>query len=233
MRRQQISFAPLRARWQTSTVTDDLRPDFSVKPTLTGEKVVLRPFILQADLAALKEMLLDPEAMMLTGSLHGPADLPGWDDAAEARFRDWYGTRNRQPDRLDLAVADKTTGKCVGEVVLNDWNDANRSCSFRMSLGPGGRDRGLGSEATGMIVGYGFDQLGLHRIALEVYAFNPRARRVYEKAGFVAEGVLRDALRWDGQWIDATVMSILAPEWNDHRGPSWRLAITPPAGRSR
>jgi RimJ/RimL family protein N-acetyltransferase len=72
-----------------------------------------------------------------------------------------------------------------------------------------GRGRGLGTEATRLIVGYGFDQLGLHRIELEVYAFNPRARRAYEKVGFVAEGVLRDALWWDGEWVDAVVMSML------------------------
>jgi RimJ/RimL family protein N-acetyltransferase len=69
-----------------------------------------------------------------------------------------------------------------------------------------------------LTVGYGFEQLALHRIALEVYAFNPRARHVYDKVGFVAEGVLRDELRWEDQWIDATAMSILAPEWNRHRG---------------
>jgi RimJ/RimL family protein N-acetyltransferase len=193
------------------------QPDWSVKPTLVGEKVVLRPYDLEADLPALREMLRDPEAMKLTGSIHGPADLPAWDDASEARFRDWYGGLNRQTNRLDLAVIDKVTGQCVGEVVLNDWNPANRRCNFRTSFGPHGRDRGLGTEATRMIVGYGFDVLGMHRIELEVYSFNPRARHVYEKVGFVAEGLLRDVLRWDGQWIDATVMSILAPEWHRDR----------------
>jgi RimJ/RimL family protein N-acetyltransferase len=53
-----------------------------------------------------------------------------------------------------------------------------------------------------------------------VYAFNPRARRAYEKAGFRAEGVLRESLRYNGEWVDATVMSILAPEWNDREYPS-------------
>jgi RimJ/RimL family protein N-acetyltransferase len=199
-------------------VTVDPTPDFSVKPTLVGEKVVLRPFILEADLAPMREMLRDPEAMMLTGSIHGSAELPEWDETTEARFRDWYRTRNHQSDRLDLAVTDKATGLCVGEVVLNDWNAGNHSCSFRTSLGPHGRNRGLGTEATRMIVGYGFDRLGLHRIELQVFSFNQRARRVYEKVGFVAEGVLRDAPCSDGQWIDASVMSILAPEWHRHHG---------------
>jgi RimJ/RimL family protein N-acetyltransferase len=191
---------------------------FLVKPTLTGEKVVLRPFQLEDDAEALREMLLDPEALKFTGGRSASADEPEWDDAAETRFRDWYGTRNDQGDRLDLAVVDRASGRCVGEVVLNEWSQANRSCSFRVLLGPRGRDGGLGTEATRMIVGHGFEKLGLHRISLEVYAFNPRARHVYEKVGFVAEGVLRDALWSDGQWVDATVMSILAPEWHRHHG---------------
>lgn len=192
--------------------------DFSAKPTLTGDRVVLRPFLLDQDAAALREMLQDPEAIRLTGSGHRTGDIPGWDDTAEARFWDWYDTRNAQPDRLDLAVVDKASGQAVGEAVLNDWNGGNRSCSFRILLGPRGRDRGLGTEVTRLIVGYGFEQLGLHRIELQVYAFNPRAQRVYEKAGFVVEGALRDALRWDGRWVDATVMSILAAEWDQHHG---------------
>lgn len=207
-----------RAGWHTPTVTDQPAADFSVKPTLTGENVVLRPFILEQDAPALRAILQDPEVFRLTGGGHGPGELPEWDDEAEAPFWSWYSTRNEQPDRLDLAVVDQATGQCVGEVVLNDVSTGNLSCGFRTLLGPAGRDRGLGTEAVRMIVGYGFERLGMHRIALEVYAFNPRARHVYEKVGFVAEGVLRDALRWDGRWIDATVMSILAPEWRRHRG---------------
>ncbi|MFI6784957.1 GNAT family N-acetyltransferase [Micromonospora sp. NPDC050276] len=42
--------------------------------------------------------------------------------------------------------------------------------------------------------------------------------RVYEKVGFVVEGVLRQTLRDGDDWIDATVMSTLAPEWAAHRG---------------
>ncbi|MBA3293041.1 MAG: GNAT family N-acetyltransferase, partial [Geodermatophilaceae bacterium] len=35
------------------------------------------------------------------------------------------------------------------------------------------------------------------------------AKRVYEKCGFIAEEVARDALHWDGEWVDANLMSIL------------------------
>ncbi|WP_255509980.1 GNAT family N-acetyltransferase [Micromonospora sp. AP08] len=184
--------------------------DFSVKPTLTGDRVLLRPFV-DDDLAAFEEILADPEVARLTGSPPGEGLEP-------ARLRAWYGTRNSQQDRLDLAVVDRATGACVGEVVLNEWDRHNDSCNFRTLIGPAGRDRGLGTEAVRLVVGYGFEQLGLHRIGLEVFAFNPRARRAYEKVGFVAEGTLRQVLRDGDGWVDATVMSILAEEWAAHRG---------------
>ncbi|MFE9690399.1 GNAT family N-acetyltransferase [Micromonospora sp. NPDC005806] len=184
--------------------------DFSVKPTLTGDRVLLRPFVAD-DATVFQVILADPEVVRLTGS-------PPQERFDLDRLRDWYGSRSSQTDRLDLAVVDRESGECVGEVVLNESDPHNASCNFRTLIGPAGRGRGLGTEAVRLIVGYGFTQLGLHRISLEVFAFNPRARRVYEKAGFVAEGTLRQVLRDGDDWVDATVMSILAPEWARHRG---------------
>jgi RimJ/RimL family protein N-acetyltransferase len=192
--------------------------NFAFKPILTGANVVLRPFNLDQDAAALREMLEDPEVLKLTGSYHDPDDEPVWDEAAESRFRSWYGSRNDQPDRLDLAIADKTSGNCVGEVVFNDWSEPNQSCNLRIVIGPRAQDRGLGTEAIRLFIGYGFERLGLHRISLDVINFNPRARRVYDKVGFVTEGVLRAEHRWAAEWIDVTIMSMLAQEWDHHRG---------------
>jgi RimJ/RimL family protein N-acetyltransferase len=191
---------------------------FAVKPTLTGTIVLLRPFAFEQDAPALREMLQDPEADRLTGSRHDPDEMPEWDAAAESRFRDWYSTRNDQTDRLDLAVVDKASGQCVGEVVFNEWSEPNRSCNFRTIIGPRGRDRGLGTEAIRLFLCYGFERLGVRRISLDVLNFNPRAKRVYEKLGFVTEGVLREEHRWGDEWIDVTIMSMLAQEWDRHRG---------------
>ncbi len=52
--------------------------------------------------------------------------------------------------------------------------------------------------------------VGLHRVELDVYAFNTRARHVYEKLGFVLEGTKRQALRFDDGWVDCHVMGLLA-----------------------
>lgn len=200
--------------------------DFSVKPTLTGELVILRPFR-EDDLSAMSAAMLDPEARILTGSVHDEASARTPPSADEEKLaRDWLLTRNAQGDRLDLVVTERSTGDCVGEVVLNDWDPGNESCNFRVFIGPRGRDRGFGTEATRLIVGYGFERLRLHRISLEVYAFNPRARRAYDKVGFRPEGVLRESLRYGDEWIDATVMSILAQEWAAHHGHPESTTVT-------
>ncbi|MFD8044339.1 GNAT family N-acetyltransferase [Streptomyces chartreusis] len=183
--------------------------DFSVKPVLTGDRTVLRPFT-EADAAVMAEIIEDPEVVRFTGEASEEFSLE--------RLRSWYGSRSAQNDRLDLAVTDRATGELVGEVVLYEWDATARSCTFRTLVGPRGRGRGIVTEATRLIVGHGFEQLGLHRIQLEAYGHNPRALRVYEKAGFVVEGVRREADFRDGQWLDWVMMAVLDHEWAAHHG---------------
>ncbi len=180
---------------------------FAAKPTITGERVLLRP-VEVADAAGLAA--LDREALRLTGTQR---------TASLEELQHWYGTRAGHTDRLDLSIIDRASGRWAGEVVLNDLDEANRSCGFRILLGGAEfRDRGLGTEASRLALGHAFEVVGVHRVELQVYAFNPRARHVYDKLGFTYEGTRRQALCWDGHWIDSHVMAILASEWQAGRG---------------
>jgi len=185
---------------------------FTVKPTLAGDRVVLRP-VQGADAPGLVELLREPEVRRLTGS-HGQV-RPGVLERAELL----YESRAAHDDELWLAVTDKHTGSYAGEVVLQELDADNRSCSFRIALaGPKVFGRGYGTEATRLILAHAFETVGLHRVSLEVFAFNPRARHVYEAVGFVREGTQRQALHWQGEWFDADTMAVLAGEWAIHRG---------------
>ena len=182
-------------------------PDFATKPTIDGDLVRLVPL----ETRHLDEL------------------WPAYEDAELARLTGSTGTFTRDeteriiagrryaPDRLDLAVIERATGRCVGEVVLNEWDEHNRSCNFRTLFVASGRDRGFGTEAIRLMLEHAFNTLALHRISLGVFAFNARARRVYEKLGFVEEGVLRETLNWDGEWHDEIIMSILEDEWRSGR----------------
>lgn len=68
-------------------------------------------------------------------------------------------------------------------------------------------------------VNYAFSELHLHRLSLDVFSYNPRAKHVYEKAGFVQEGILRDAATdpADGSYADIILMAILENEWRSEQ----------------
>jgi len=175
---------------------------FEYKPTIRGDRVVLRPMS-ATDADSMWADAHDTEVNHFTGT-HA--------DFTEEQIEAWCSTRAEQADRLDLAVTDPATGAWLGEVVINEWDPDNRSCSFRIALSAGARDRGVGTEATRLVVDHVFDQITdppVNRVSLEVYEFNPRALAVYERVGFVREGVLRDALHWQGEFHDAIVMSML------------------------
>jgi len=78
-------------------------------------------------------------------------------------------------------------------------------------------NKGYGKEATHLMVEYGFDVLGFHRIQLVVAAKNSAARRIYASAGFQEEGVLREAMYQDGNYWDFIMMGLLASDWKQQK----------------
>lgn len=177
--------------------------DLSYKPLIVGEKVILRPFKGE-DLPYIEECLKDPEVNKLTGSQS---------DFDREFLIEWYNTRNEQKDRLDLAIVDQSTNILVGEVVVNFYEEKNQSMNFRILIGPRGRNRGLGTEATQLMVDYVFKNTNLNQLTLGVYDFNPRAKKVYEKIGFVFDSVDKNDLEFEGKWIDSINMLLTRENW--------------------
>lgn len=118
------------------------------------------------------------------------------------------------PHRYDFLLV-CPDGRILGECVINEIDWELKKANYRIALfQKEARNRGLGTWATERIRDFAFRELKLHRLELEVYAFNPRGRRVYEKAGFQVEGILRDAVQ-DGQgYADVIVMAMLEQDWN-------------------
>ncbi|NUL47300.1 GNAT family N-acetyltransferase [Cellulosimicrobium funkei] len=210
-------------------------PDFSRKQALAGALIRLVP-ARQEHAALLHPLLADAEVSRLTGTVHSstapagpgpthsasegggsPADSGGQVPWSVDELAKIYARWSRAEDRIVWVIEEVATGRIVGESVLNDLDADNLSCGFRIWIS-GARDRGLGSEAVELTLQHAFEDQGLHRVSLEVYAFNPRARHVYEKAGFRLEGTLREALLFDGEWVDAHVMAILDDQWRSRRG---------------
>ncbi|CAG0978474.1 diamine N-acetyltransferase [Anaerolineae bacterium] len=75
------------------------------------------------------------------------------------------------------------------------------------------RGKGYGTDAMRVLMRYAFTELNLFRVSLNVFSYNQRAIRSYEKAGFVIEGCQRQALRRDGQNHDLIFMGVLREDW--------------------
>jgi RimJ/RimL family protein N-acetyltransferase len=174
------------------------------KPTLHGKAITLRP-IVKEDAEAMLESTRDEESNRLTGTQQ---------TFTREQIEKWCENLATQEGRVDCAIVSKETGEYLGEVVLNHIDEVNRSANFRIALkGSKYYGRGIGTEAARLMVGYGFKVLELHRIDLEVFTFNPRALHVYEKLGFVREGVRREVLLLDGTYYDAIIMGLLRREF--------------------
>ncbi len=174
------------------------------KPILKGDRVILRP-IIKEDAPQMFSALSDKESMRLTGT-QATYTLEQVETFCE--------NISMANDRADYAITINDDPTYIGEVVLNqiDWD--NRNASFRIALSNQKYfGKGYGTDATKLILAYGFETLRLHRIELEVYDFNPRAQHVYEKVGFIREGLRRDVLLWGEKYQSAIIMSILAPEY--------------------
>lgn len=183
------------------------RVNLKSKPTIQGNKVDLRPFETH-DIEYMEECLKDLEVIKLTGS---PMTI---DNELIVK---WYSTRNEQVDRLDLAIIDKCNNSVVGEVVINEYDEVKNSMNYRILMGPKGRNRGLGTEATKLILDYVFLNTDLNQLTLSVYAFNPRAKRVYEKTGFVLESINEAELEFEGKMIDSLNMILTRESWESTR----------------
>lgn len=173
---------------------------FQEQRTLDGELVRLVP-LGPEHFDGEWAMLSDDESRRLTGT-HATF--------TEEQIRAWLTKVRQADDRADWAILHD--GAFVGEVVLNDLDEDNRSAGFRIVLASHAFGRGFGTEATRLAVRYAFEDAGLHRVWLEVFAHNPRARRVYEKCGFRLEGEHRDALFWDGEWHHTYTMAALSTD---------------------
>jgi RimJ/RimL family protein N-acetyltransferase len=75
---------------------------------------------------------------------------------------------------------------------------------------------GFATEAARLLVGFGFDSLGLHRITAACGPGNVASSRVLVKLGFTLEGRLRDHVFTNGAWRDSLLYSLLNTEYRPH-----------------
>jgi RimJ/RimL family protein N-acetyltransferase len=186
-------------------------------PLIRGERVFLRPAE-RDDLSRFVRWLNDAEIAQYL-AVRAPLSLP----LEEKWFETMLGNQGKSDFHFVICLlADE---RPIGTIGLHgvSWEMGHTSVGIAI----GERDaigQGLGTDAMNAIVDFAFGELRLERIELDVYAFNPRARRSYEKVGFTHEGTLREAHLHHGDHVDVHRMSMLRGEWQAlPRRRGWEL----------
>jgi UDP-4-amino-4,6-dideoxy-N-acetyl-beta-L-altrosamine N-acetyltransferase len=97
----------------------------------------------------------------------------------------------------------------VGSVYIRDIDYVHKKGEFGIFVEKDFAGKGFGFLATKEMLKIAFEKLKLHRVYLRVFSDNLSAIKVYEKAGFVKEGLLRDTIFIDGKFRDMILMGAI------------------------
>ena len=176
------------------------------QPMIRGERVYLRPSE-RSDIPTFVRWFNDAETSGYLAQ-RAPLSLP-LEERWFERMLDGQGK-----DGWHFVICTLADGRPIGTIGLFALDHINGSAGMGITIGDKALwGQGLGSDALNALLDFGFGELRLERVWLDVYDFNARARRSYEKCGFVVEGTKRHGFFRRGRFIDVLLMSILRDEW--------------------
>ena len=114
----------------------------------------------------------------------------------------------------NYSIIDIETNELIGNCGFLEIDNLNQTAETGIFVGNKNFwGKGYGTEAIGLLMGYGFTALNLHNILLKVFSFNERAIKCYEKVGFKIIGRRREALKRGNETFDVIYMDILPNEF--------------------
>lgn len=129
----------------------------------------------------------------------------------------WYDKQTAFGDLYNFAIETIDDKKYIGGCGINnvDWKNS----IVTVGIFIGNKDywnKGYGTDAMKILIKFAFEQMNINKVKLNVYSFNERAIKSYEKCGFKKEGALRQEIFRDGKYHDEYIMSILKEEYFRH-----------------
>ena len=131
--------------------------------------------------------------------------------------RKWLEEGIQNKENQIFGIVDLENDNLLGNCGLHKINSVNRTAVLGIFIGEKAeRSKGYGTETIKLLLDYGFNYLNLHEIQLDVMAFNERAIRCYEKAGFKEYGRRRESEYINGKYYDLISMDILKSEFKEN-----------------
>ena len=173
---------------------------------LESERLILREFI-DNDFEAVHAYATDLEVLRYME----------WGPNSEGETREFLARSQSHASAeprtgYELAVVEKATDGLLGGIGLHaDGTQAMLGyCFARHAWG-----KGYATEAARLLVDFGFDSLGIHRVWARCDSENGTSLRVLEKLGMRREGYFKHDCQIRGEWRNTALFAILEDEWRD------------------
>lgn len=127
----------------------------------------------------------------------------------------YIGQRYRTGDFFDWAIVHRESGHMIGTCGFTSFDYGSDAGEIGYVLNPEYGSRGFATEAVCRVIGFGFEELHLHRIEARFMQGNDPSLRLMERVGMTFEGWSRDAIKVDGTYRTIGRCSLLTNEWHD------------------
>lgn len=116
------------------------------------------------------------------------------------------------------AIELKEEGKVIGSIGVVEFKEENEQCSIGYCIGSEFWNKGITSEAFGVIIDFLFDEVGFERIQAYHHSDNPASGKVMMKVGMKHEGCLRHyTKKTSGIYVDCDIYGILKDDQRQER----------------
>ena len=171
------------------------------------ERLILRPFNYEDDETMLKYWIADEKVQ----SMYSEPTYTTKEAVRELLNK--YISSYEKNDYYRWAIISKENNECIGQIAFFLVDSKNNFAEIEYCIGTEFQCRGLATEATKAIIGFGFKKINLHKIQICHKSINIPSKRVIEKCGFHFEGTFRDYFCMDGKYVDRLYYSILENEY--------------------
>lgn len=171
---------------------------------LDGKRIYLR--LLEKEDLKLRVDWINDEENSRTLMFDWPTSL--------AKTESWFNNTMFDKSKCNLTIVDKETDKAIGMTGLIDIDYRHLRAQFYITIGDKDfRGLKLPDEIIPLVLSYAFSELGLKRVFLHTLPNNDKARKIYERNGFISEGIMRRHFFSHGQYNDLHIHSILFEDW--------------------
>lgn len=131
-----------------------------------------------------------------------------------AKSQQWFNTTVMDSSKIHFVIVDNETDQLIGMTGLLGVSNKDRHAEVYLTIGEKKyRGRGLSTEVLNLLIAYSFENLGLERLCAHNFIYNIASQKMFEKVGFIKEGVMRKHSFKNGKLEDINIYGLLKEEW--------------------